>query len=158
MAASKATGAALLAPEVAAPVAVAQEAKRLWGGLVEALGKDAYESVTIKVGRKTVYKSRTAAGVTRELDLRGAQKVRTERVAVARWELVPLVILASAAAGYAAAETPQGQAAIGRVTGSSRYQDVRHPLAAIKAKAATSLANSTVGGPGHPTFFNPFGL
>lgn len=115
MAPSKtASAAAVLGPEVAAPLAAEEAAKRFWGGLVQALGKDCYETVTVKVGRKTVLKSRRIFGQERTVDLSGPAKVVTTRHAVARWEVLPLLILGAAAAGYAAAQTERGAAAISK--------------------------------------------
>ena len=141
--AAHAAEAGALAPEILA----AREATRLWGGLVDALGKDAYESVTVKVGRKTVFKSRYGFGVGRSIDKRSAgPAVRTSRLAVARWELLPLALGAAAAAGYAAAKTAEGEDLRTRVKGYD-------PLTKLRAKAQAKAAGLV--NPLNPANWNP---
>ena len=111
------SAAALAAPEVVAAEDVAAAAKRFWGGLIDALGKDAYEETTVRVGRKVVLRSRRVFGQERTIDRRGPQKIVSTRRAVARWELVPLVLVGSAAAAYAASKTPDGSAAWAELKG-----------------------------------------
>jgi hypothetical protein len=130
-----------IAPEAVA----AKEATRFFGGIVEGLGKPAYSSVTVKVGRRTVYRERHAFGVTHVLDKRGPVPVRTEKLEVARWETIPLFIAGAVAVGLALAESESGSSRLSSIKNSSTYAKVRHPLSGIENKLAGSPEKNALG-------------
>ncbi len=104
------SGVLALAPEASVAQAGTREAVKFWGGLVDALGKPAVQTVTVKVGRKVVYRERHALGVVSVEDRRGARPIHSESVSVPRWVVLPVVF----ASAVVALSTAQGAAALGR--------------------------------------------
>lgn len=118
-------GAAALAeasPEGAVAAEGAAMARRFWGGLIDALGKNAYDSSRVKAGRKVVQESHHALGYTRTRQLVDGKRVVCERFEIARWEMVPLALGAALAASVALKATAKGQALSAKVKGSAAYQ------------------------------------
>ncbi len=110
-------------PEKAALDAGMGMATRFWGGVIDSLGKVAIESTTVRVGRKrkpTVHTVRVF-GQEKTIDRSGSTVLTTTHHEVARWELVPLFLVGSAAAAASLAATQRGMGLVAKAKGTKSY-------------------------------------
>ncbi len=132
-----------VAPPALAAEEAAAAARRFWGGLVTALGKEAIAVETVREGHKVVSRSRVVFGQGRTKE---GKRVVT-RHAVARWELVPIVIAGGVAAAVAAKDTPKGAAAFAKAASEWSKLD---PLTKAKKALAAKLKTPFPGGEWDP--------
>jgi hypothetical protein len=134
-----------MAAVLAAPQAAAA-AQRFWGSLVAALGKPAYSSETVKRGRRVVGRSRHALGVERSVRIEHGIRVKTEKFEVARWEVVPALLLG----GAALALTAEGSARIAGVKGkyAGSYTNYRDEILSKIPLFGKAYAPGGAGAPG----------